>query len=320
VIGVLVESSKVDVVDNCDTIDTNGRCATACGGGNLMSIVGALTAIDTGETYPVLLSSSPGSVIARNAMCQNNALDGAGVRVEGMAKGVIVRDNYINALGGLRNSHGVWVEDCNDDAPWIVDNFSIYTTGRVTNSSADGVHAVGACHPVIDSNLLISGGGEGNASNVNGVYCGANTAGVVSRCVVLNNQRIQGSSSGFPPTAVGVDCEAGGCMRIAGNRLITGNAAATATIGVRLGKTGTLVDGNVISGGCAGQSTGVFASDSYARLQNNWISAGCETPLATATYVGLSTISSGTNVLDVESNDLDGLPGVVEVASAAGRA
>ncbi len=115
-------------------------------------------------------------------------------------------------------------------------------------SRVDAIRAIGDCHPVIDSNVRITGGAESGAVGANGVYCGAN-ATAASRCVVLGNLLIEGSAFGFPPTAVGVRCDDGGCMRIAHN-VITGRGGIDSW-GVWLGATGTFVDDNAIDGGCA---------------------------------------------------------------------
>jgi len=80
--------------------------------------------------------------------------------------------------------------------------------------------------------------------------------------------------------------------------------------GIWLGATGTFVDDNAIDGGCAtGVSIGVYAEDSWARLQNNRISGGgCNiAPIAAGDSIGLDVrVADGGNEIDVHSNTIDG--------------
>jgi hypothetical protein len=159
--------------------------------------------------------------------------------------------------------------------------------------------------------VQITGGGEGAASNPNGVHCGANASNVASKCVVLGNQLIEGSDFGFPPIATGVRCDNGGCMKIAGNT-ITGRGGQL-SYGVYLDRTGTYVDNNLIRGGCSTQATGVYASDAYARVQNNRIygvMAGTDCPGAipmTQSSYGMRIFAAaGVNEMDVHSNSIYG--------------
>lgn len=190
-------------------------------------------------------------------------------------------------------------------------NHLIAAAGDTTMTRVDGVRAFGDCHPVIDSNVQITGGGEGGSTGANGVYCGAARSGgttVASRCVVLGNQLVQGSSNGYPPTSVGVRCENGACLRIANN--VIDARAGILTWGVWLDGTGTFVDDNVIRGGCASmRSVGVYAEDAFARLQNNVIlGGGCNVSAAASmASTGLEVVvDATTNQLDVHSNTIDG--------------
>jgi hypothetical protein len=240
-------------------------------------------------------------------MCATDADFGASIRIDGDATGTVVRANLVNAWGGEDDCHGIWMEDCGGAAPWIVDNEGIFAAGDTNLTRVDGIRAVGDCHPVVDSNEYIAGGGEGGASSANGVHCLANGAGVSSACVVLDNPRIEGSQFGFPPGAVGVRCDDGSCMRIAGNA-INGRGGVDST-GLWLDNTGAFVDDNQISGGCASNSaSGVYAENAWARLQNNRISGGqCFGGGGGADSYGLHVVTAaGVNEIDVHSNVIDG--------------
>ncbi|MCC6523322.1 MAG: hypothetical protein IT373_11715 [Polyangiaceae bacterium] len=318
-IGIRSVGSRITVQNNCATYDANGRCNALCGGNP--SIRGRLTA-GTGVSYGILLDDSPGSTIQASAICGNSADDGAGIRIAGDGTGITIRGSLVNAWGGLQSSHGVWMEDCNGAAPWLVDNFLIAAAGTTAQTEVDGVRAIGDCHPVVDSNVAISGGAEGGASSPNGVYCGTNGS-LASRCVVLGNRLISGSGGGFPPVATGVRCDDGGCMRIA-NNTITGRGGQV-SYGVVLGTTGTLVDGNVIRGGCAPVATGVQANDSAARVQNNRIFAYAQIDCGAGSIVppqqsrGMQVFpAAGANEIDVHSNDLDGTGNPNAVCTSTG--
>jgi hypothetical protein len=307
-IGVRSVGSRVTIQDNCLSPNAQGRCDDPCNGNP--SIRGR-TQSGTGITYAVLLQDSPGSLIQSSAMCANDADQGAVMRIVGSGKNITIRGNYINAFGGAQDSHGIWMEDCGGEAPWIVNNQLIAAAGDTQQTRTDGVRAIGDCHPVVDSNVRIAGGGEGQASNPNGVHCAANAAGLPSKCVVLGNQVIQGSQFGFPPISTGVRCDDGGCNRIEKN-VITGRGGQTA-YGVFLQNTGTFVDANEIRGGCSPVATGVQAENAYARLQNNAIfgrinsdCTGAMNPAPTSS-VGLRVlVSAGVNEIDVHSNNIDG--------------
>ncbi|MEO7329937.1 MAG: hypothetical protein ABI193_15275 [Minicystis sp.] len=317
-IGVRVVGARVTIDNNCLSLNAQGRCDDFCS--NNPSIRGR-TVQGTGATYAVLLDGAPGSLVQASAMCANDADQGAAVRIKGDGKGIEIRGNLINAFGGLNDSHGIWMEDCQDAAPWIVDNQLIAAAGINQQTRVAAVYAVGACHPVVDSNQLIVGGGEGQASNPTGVFCGKNAGGQASQCVVLGNLAIQGSQFGFPPIAIGVRCEDGGCMRVADNT-ITGRGG-TASYGVWLGKTGTVVDNNLIRGGCSPTAVGLRADNSFARVQNNRIfgftASDCGNGVANPQQsIGLQVfIVPGVNEIDVHSNDLDGA-GVAAACASRG--
>ncbi len=309
-IGVRSVGSKLNAVNNCQGLDGNGRCDDFCG--TNPSLRGRTQQGGTNSvSYAVLLDGSPGSKVETSSMCGNLADIAALVRIKGDGANITVRANYMFGFSGVVQSHGVWAEDCNAAKPWIVDNYQIQANGSNANSSTDGVRAIGDCHPVIDSNVAIGGGGEGNAANPNGVHCGPNAANVPSKCVVLGNKRIAGSVAGFPPIATGVRCDGASCARIEQNA-ITGRGG-NVSYGVYLQQSGAYVDNNDIRGGCSTVATGVMAVDSYSRLQNNRIIGYTNLDCNGAVFnnVQLSyglrtTLAAGNNELDVHSNDIDG--------------
>ncbi|MBI5491107.1 MAG: DUF1565 domain-containing protein [Deltaproteobacteria bacterium] len=305
-IAVRSVGSTPRIVDNCQGYDSSGRCNILCG--STGPAFRGRSTTGTGTTYGILLQDSPGAVVERTAVCAIDADTGAAIRIAGDATGIVIRACAINAWGGALDSHGIWMEDCGGASPWIVDNTSIAAAGDSSATRTDGVRAIGDCHPVIDSNVLITGGGEGGTSGANGVHCGANASGTPSRCAVLGNTRIEGSQFGFPPTSVGVRCDDGSCLRISDN-LITGRGGILSW-GVYLDNTGAFVDDNAIDGGCASTAgIGVYAEDSWARLQNNRILGGSCAGSSTVgnRYVGLDVrLAAGINELDVHSNAISG--------------
>ena len=195
-IGVRSVGSNVQIDNNCLALDAGGRCDDHCNGGVNPSIRGCVSNC-AGTTYAVLLQDSPGSLVQATAMCGNDGQNGASVRIAGDGTGIVIRGNLTDSWGGALDSHGIWMEDCNDAAPWIVDNYVISANGDTQMTRVNAIRAIGACHPVVDSNVQITSGGEGQAGAPIGVYCGVNGQGVASKCVVLGNPRIEGSAFGF---------------------------------------------------------------------------------------------------------------------------
>jgi hypothetical protein len=307
-IAIRSVGSTPTIRDNCQSYDGAGRCDIFCSGTGDAIRGEVWTTTRAGANFAVYLEDSPGAIVERSAMCNFNDVDGAGIRIHGDGSGILIRANSIGAWGGENNSHGVWLDNCAGAAPWIVDNHQIAAEGNSTSTLADGIRAIGDCHPVIDSNVHINGGSESGAASPSGIYCGADpSSGVASQCVVLGNLLIEGSAWGVPVVSVGVRCDDDGCMRIA-NNVITGRGGID-TYGIHLGECGTFIDNNTITGGCGSTSaTGVYSEDSFVRLQNNLIFAGeCTGGATTADHIGLHVLVSDTgHEMDVHSNDIDG--------------
>jgi fibronectin type III domain protein/putative metal-binding protein len=302
-VGVRVVGSRITARDNCASLDANGRCDDPYTGSN-PAIVGRTTT-GTGESYAVLLQDAPNSIIEQSSLGANFADTGAGIRIVGNSAGIQIRANTISASGGMLDSHGIWMEDCGGASPRIVSNALISATGAASTTRVDGIRSIGDCHPVIDSNVHIAGSDGGNSEST-AVHCDANTGGVGSKCIVIGNGSIEGSHTGTPPVSVGVRCGDDSCKRIAGN-VISGKGGADA-VGLWLGKAGTMVERNIITGGCGTASTtGVYAKDSFARLENNLIFGGTCSGTPSPVYRGLHVIAvDGRNEVDVHSNDISG--------------
>jgi hypothetical protein len=179
----------------------------------------------------------------------------------------------------------------------------------------DGERAVGACDVRVDSNPVVVGGEESSNNDAYGVYCAKDPAsGISSKCTVLNNLDIVGSSQGFPPVAAGVRCDDGACARIEGNSRIS-SRSCNRCYGIILGNTGTFVARNAIEAGCGRVlAAGILSNDSFARIENNAIGGGrwtggpgsvCGTgsmPMAPDVYGVLAVLRAGPNELDLHSN------------------
>ncbi len=302
-IGVHSVMAKPTIRDNCSTLDTSGRCTAVCTGSPGLAIAGAASATD-GISTGVLLQASPGASVETSTICATQGLNASGVNIKGDATGTVVRSSRISASAGTADSVGVRIEDCNNAAPWIVGNAVI--EGQGSKRSA-GIVATGACRPVIDGNVQINGGGAAT-EEADGVSCETDTSGVASLCAVLGNRSIQGSSAAGPTTSVGVACKGHGCARVASN-VVAGNAGNT-VIGVLLVNDGTMIEQNAISGGCGTvTSVGILANDSFARVQNNLVSAGACALLATPqpAYLGMRVVlANDVNEMDIDSNTIDG--------------
>jgi len=318
-VGVRVVDSRIDLRDNCEAYDANGRCNSFCGTNSLRGIRGRH---DTGaqpESHAIVLQNAPGSLVDRTAVCGAQSSIGSQIKITGDATGTVLSASLLNGWGGDLQSYGLWLEDCGGASPWIVDNFRIAATGLNHNTDVAAVRAVGDCHPVIEDNVLIVGGGEGNASEGRAIHCLANASGSPSRCTVLDNTLLQGSEAGFPPSSVGVRCDDGSCVRIAGNRIDA--RAGLVTRGVILDNTGAVLENNVIDASCGNtESIGVLSLDSWSRMENNLMTGGfCQVGDPNVPFIGLKVVASASgNEVDVHSNVIDAGPNPAAVCFGDG--
>ena len=307
-VGVRSLNSAPVIQANCSSFDASGRCSAPCFTGTRF-VAGRATGGTGAESYGVRLETSPGAVVDQNNICTNgnSTTDAAGVRLSGDATGVVIRANNIYGAFGQQNAVGVWADPCAGASPWVVSNYRIAATSTTSGAHADGIRALGSCDVRIDHNLQVIAGLESANAATNAVFCARDAvSGVASRCTILGNGTILGSGAGFPPTSTGVRCDEGACAIIRNNALISGRGGQIA-VGVVLGRTGTLVDANVIGAGCASiEGIGLLSNDSFARVQNNQIlgaaaGIGCTAP---ASYAAKVVLGAGANEIDLDSNDL----------------
>jgi hypothetical protein len=305
--GVRSLNSAPVIRGSCSAFDAAGRCANSCGVATRF-IRGGPVGPFAGAVYGVLLENSPGTLLEQNSICGSaNAFSGAAaVRLFGDGAGVRVRANYLES-GGYLDAVGFWTDPCAGAAPRIVDNFLILGGGTSGGGRSDGIRAVGDCHPAIEHNLNIMGVDHTIGGNPTGVVCARDGSGVASRCTILANALIQGSSAGSSSSATGVRCEDGACARIEHNSITGGNGSVT--VGLMLGRGDTYVDSNVLAAGCAAsEGRGLFTMDSSARLQNNQIfgaDSACSQSGANS-YAARVVLGEGANEIDLHSNDLFG--------------
>jgi len=334
-IGIRSVNSAPVIRGNCSSFDSAGRCNVyACFGaslfvrGRVSGSIGGTTS--TSGTYAVKLESSPGAIVASSAICSSDgAGDVGGVRITGNAAGTLIHQNDIRAPGGSVgnvNSVGVWMDPCAAASPWILDNNGISGQSRTVGGRADGVRAVGDCHPRVDSNLRIVGGDESANNDAIGVYCARDTStSISSKCTILSNTAILGSGAGFPPNSTGVKCDAGACARIERNLFISGNQGVN-TFGVVLNGASTFVERNIIDAGCTrGEGIGLLSTDSAGRVQNNVIRGGgsCVTGSSTtnsptSTYGVRVFLAAGLKELDLHSNTVLALGGTTVACTSRG--
>ncbi len=308
-IGVHSLRSAPVIQANCNTTDAMGRCTSGCPAGS-RGIRGRANGNMGAQAYGIRLEDSPGSLVDASGVCTGTGTtDVAGVRISGNAMGTVVRGSNVGAFGGGSNAVAIWMDPCGGASPWIVNNTFLSGSSPMPGARADGVRAVGACHPVVDSNVRIVGGVESANNDANGVLCAADSAGVASRCTVLGNTSVEGAGGGFPPNATGVRCENGSCIRVESNAMITGRSGVNA-FGLTLVNTGAVVRLNTIEGGCATrEATGIRSENSYARVENNLVfgnrcaNTGAMLPASWGVRV---LLAAGANEIDLHSNDIFG--------------
>jgi cysteine-rich repeat protein len=260
--------------------------------------------------YGILLEESPGSVVDQSMVCGSAVTEVAAIKIIGDAAGTVITRNDVTVWGALMD-HGVWALDCNNAAPWIADNERLGAEGDPSGQAVvAAVRATGECHPLIEANILIVGGIEGQTNTTRGVHCDRSTAtGAASRCDIINNVEIRGSNNNFPNDVTGVLCEDGSCNVISGNQLIHGNRGVN-VVGIRLvGPTNAFIDSNRIEGGCGTTfAAAILGEDGSARIQNNSIFAGmCGSGGAGSQFFGIfGLLAAGTNELDIHSNMIHG--------------
>jgi len=304
-VGIRAVGSTVHLTANCETRDGDDACLDVCPSplnGNSRGILGRDTPGPVGsESWAVLLDGAPGSTVTGNAICGTEGDHGAAIRIRGDAAGIAVRGNHLEGQGEVDGA-GVWLSECVDTAPWIVDNLQIVGMAATPFGTVAGVRSEGACHPVIEGNGFVHAIAQGSVLPTSGIWCGADPSGI-SKCGLFGNI-VTGSSLGSPPESAGVRCTDGGCNALRANLVSGGDALDT--WGLSLDEAGPLVSGNRIEGGCGTVSAGgIRADNAYGRLENNAILAGScgQSPDSWGMKV---TVADGIHLLDVHSNFIDG--------------
>src|SRR5436190_14425923 len=155
-IGVHSVHSAPTIQKNCPTFDASDRCTSSCASAGTQRFIRGRTTGSTGtESYGLRLEDSPGTSVATSSICSNAAstAEADGIRISGDAAGVVVRGNSVSGTGGAQNSAGVRMDDCGGASPWVVDNFAITSRPASAAARADGIRALGNCHPRIDENI-----------------------------------------------------------------------------------------------------------------------------------------------------------------------
>lgn len=296
--GVKSTNSKPIIIGNCTTSrDAGGHCAvqSACAGGFNSSA-------SFWGTIGVDLEYSPGAVVAENDMCAST-----GILINGDAGSTLIRGNSITPY---TSGSGVAVKatNCNNTSPWIFDNLEL--NGGIDNymgttpSASVGISAIGGCHLRIDHNAEIAGLGVNGSQSAGGILCQRDLSSLrESRCQIVGN-KIIGSKATAVGAAYGILCENACCSRIEGNQ-ITGGTGSPSN-GIVLQRSGTLVARNSISSGCTGAggtSTGVDTTDSYARIENNFITGGA---CGGQTYGVREHLNLGSVEPELHSNTISG--------------
>jgi hypothetical protein len=310
-IGIRSIGAKPTIRDNCSTFDaTSGACTAACSA--TLGIRARAATPAAGTSAAILLDTSPGAIVDRNTICGAQAATGTGVHIIRDATGTAIRANTIVVTGATMEAHGVWMDACMSATPRIGGNVLIQADATAAAAVISAVGVAGDCHPVIDSNLKITGGADSTGTTTVGVSCGAATAtgattAVASRCTIIGNKLVQGAASAQAAKAIAIQCTGGACLRIAGNVVNAG--AAGDAIGISLAGSTGLVERNDVTGGCgSGTSLGALADDAPARFENNILrGAACATGATTTKSSGIRVaVSSSANETELHSNTLDG--------------
>ena len=312
-VGVYSINSSPFIQGSCDlgNMDSQARCTGGCWNGKHIRGHRSQNAMPD-FSFGIWFENSPGARVDQSALCSQGADAAAAVHITGNAAGTQVTRSNITVWGAYYSNDGILLEDCGGASPWIANNDWISSEGdNGGNSVAVGIRSLGNCHPLIEGNKLITGGGEGSANDCRGVVCGVGPiSGQPSLCSIVGNETINGSNWGVPPSSYAILCGDGACGMISENLLINGRGGVDC-VGVYLkGATAAVLDRNVISGGCGPTwITGVIADDSTARIQNNVIGTSlCTDGVAAGSdFVGLWVANGGgANEPDVHSNAIFG--------------
>jgi hypothetical protein len=337
VVGVRVVGSRLRIEAACPvpTDPVTGHCATTCSDqGPGISIVHQPTGFITNVTRvnAVLFQDAAGSRIDRSAICESlNSVgtfppETAAVKVEGSALDLVLRANAIVSRTGNdgmpKIKPALSLADCGGAAPWIFDNERIEESPQSTAGSADAVLSSGDCHPIIESNALVSvtptnwsGSPQGAA-----VHC-TESGNVASGCVIAGNTlsfalgtRGSGASGAEHVQGTGVHCEGQSCTRIEGNTVYgvddhsfgSSPQFGLSGTGITLESAAFVADNDVVgvkhNAHCAVAGVGIVAGPGHARLENNRVLAIDQQAFCSSPALGEALGLEANGALDVSSN------------------
>jgi hypothetical protein len=162
----------------------------------------------------------------------------------------------------------------------------------------------GAGGSVLGIRGCTSGASAPSVADTSAVVVTGNSPATTS--IVANNLcggALAGNAADANPATL--RCESGACATVAGNSISGGTGRQT--VALKLLGGASLVDANLIVGGCGNDtSTGVELDDAPARLQNNRILGGQCTGNSVANFHGVHILlGSSAGEPDVHSNDID---------------
>jgi len=282
---------------------------------------------DQSVTLPTELS---GFVIQRYSPASSAAVSGpiSAVQVNG-AVGVTLSGLFVTDAPAADTTYGVDVES-GGQATLVASEI----TGGQGRTAAIGVYVNGGsvnlrnnCDGVSHGFCNASCGSGGSVLGIRGRTGPATALGAADSSAVYvtgassSTTTIVGNSlcgaAGSPADSVKganlatLRCESGACATISGNSISGGTGRQTIAINLLGGD--SLLDGNLVVGGCGTDaSTGVVLDDAPARLQNNRILGGPCSGSSAATFYGVQILlGSSAGESDLHSNDIEpmGTPG-----------
>ncbi|HEX6764330.1 MAG TPA: choice-of-anchor Q domain-containing protein, partial [Polyangiaceae bacterium] len=271
----------------------------------LLDALNITASAQSGTSAGLLFDESPGSSFSGYITAGGPVATGA--TITGDADGTELLA-FITATGGA--PLGLLAQDCAGAEPDL--DVNVTATGS-TGANAEGIRALGDCHPLIHDSTVASA--STNATSVVGVTCG-NSAGIPSRCTITQSDistEISRVLPGQNSQNVGIVCEAGACDSITDTD-VTGptqsgsscfRSCATRSFGVTLSSTNTRVARNLVSTGCADRAAAISASDSSSRIENNLLfGSTCANTLDDNYFYSAGILASG-GTLDAHSNTID---------------
>ena len=232
-----------------------------------------------------------------------------GVSINGTATGILIRGNVITPRWGVNPTAtaGVRATGCNFESPWVFDNADV--SGIVSSSTGQpsyGIVAGGGCNLRIDHNLAINGSESGDGADTVAIWC-QRDAGTLreSRCQIVANKITSNKGTAQGP-ATAVRCDDLSCARIEDN-IISGGNGGSASVGVTLARTGTLVARNTIDSGCmtggSPVSVALDTTNSFARIENNLVKGSA---CGGQVYGVREHVLQSGNEVDLHSNTISG--------------